>query len=154
MANITVADYCVTSVHPLLKNRNTLSSLWLLLILQDSLPSKMVVRHSEATSLHHLYYCPPWNSNAPPPLYMDRLFTSQLNRTTYKGKANQKGKYCIYLSTTGCQIGEHCLCACNTSINQSINQSNFYIANIPSEARLSGTTTESVFNSKIEETVP
>ena len=39
-------------------------------------------------------------------------------------------------------------------INQSINQSNFYSANIPGEARLSGATAESVFNSKIEETVP
>ena len=39
-------------------------------------------------------------------------------------------------------------------INQSINQSNFYGANIPGEARLSGATAESVFNSKIEETVP
>ena len=37
--------------------------------------------------------------------------------------------------------------------NQFINQSNFYSANIPSEARLSGATAESVFNSKIEETV-
>ena len=36
---------------------------------------------------------------------------------------------------------------------QSINQSNFYSANIPSEARLSGATAESVLNSKIE-TVP
>ena len=35
-----------------------------------------------------------------------------------------------------------------------INQSNFYTTNIPGEARLSGTTAESVFNSKIEETVP
>ena len=40
------------------------------------------------------------------------------------------------------------------TINQSINQSNFYSANIPSEARLSGTTAKSVFNSNIEETVP
>ena len=40
------------------------------------------------------------------------------------------------------------------SINQSINQSNFYATNIPCEARVSGTTSESVFNSKIEETVP
>ena len=39
-------------------------------------------------------------------------------------------------------------------INQSINQSNFYSANIPDEARLSGATAKSVFNSKIEETVP
>ena len=39
-------------------------------------------------------------------------------------------------------------------INQSINQSNFYSANIPGKARLSGTTAKSVFNSKIEETVP
>ena len=38
--------------------------------------------------------------------------------------------------------------------NQSINQSNFYSANIPSEARLSGATAKSVFNSKIKETVP
>ena len=37
---------------------------------------------------------------------------------------------------------------------QSINQSNFYSANIPSKARLSGATAKSVFNSKIEETVP
>ena len=38
---------------------------------------------------------------------------------------------------------------------QSINQSNFYSANIPGEARLSGVTAKSVFNnSKIEETVP
>ena len=37
---------------------------------------------------------------------------------------------------------------------QSINQSNFYSANIPGEARLSGVTAESVFNSKIKETVP
>ena len=36
----------------------------------------------------------------------------------------------------------------------SINQSNFYSANIPGEARLSGATAKSVFNSKIEETVP
>ena len=41
------------------------------------------------------------------------------------------------------------------SNNQSIiNQSNFYSANIPGKARLSGATAESVFNSKIEETVP
>ena len=36
----------------------------------------------------------------------------------------------------------------------SVNQSNFYSANIPGEARLSGATAKSVFNSKIEETVP
>ena len=36
----------------------------------------------------------------------------------------------------------------------SINQSNFYSANIPGKARLSGVTAKSVFNSKIEETVP
>ena len=40
------------------------------------------------------------------------------------------------------------------TFNQSINQSNFYSANIPGEARFSGTTAKSVFNSKIEETVP
>ena len=40
------------------------------------------------------------------------------------------------------------------SINQSINQSKLYSANIPGEARLSGATAQSVFNSKIEETVP
>ena len=39
-------------------------------------------------------------------------------------------------------------------INQSINQSNFYRANIPGEASLSGATAELAFNSKIEETVP
>ena len=38
-------------------------------------------------------------------------------------------------------------------INQSINQ-NLYSANIPGEARLSGATAKSVFNKKIEETVP
>ena len=37
---------------------------------------------------------------------------------------------------------------------QSINESNFCRANIPGEARLSGATAKSVFNSKIEETVP
>ena len=40
------------------------------------------------------------------------------------------------------------------TINQSINQSNFYSAIIPSKARLSGVPAKSVFNSKIEETVP
>ena len=40
------------------------------------------------------------------------------------------------------------------SINQSINQSNFYSANIPGEARLSDATAKSLLNSKIEETVP
>ena len=39
-------------------------------------------------------------------------------------------------------------------VNQSKNESNFYSANIPSEARLGGVTAESVFNSKIKETVP
>ena len=39
----------------------------------------------------------------------------------------------------------------NQPINQSINQSNFYSANIPGEVRLSGATAKSVFNSKIEE---
>ena len=41
----------------------------------------------------------------------------------------------------------------NQSINQVINKSNFYIADITGETRLSGTTAASVFNSKIEETV-
>ena len=40
------------------------------------------------------------------------------------------------------------------SAQQSINQSNFYRANIPGKAKLSGATATSVFNSKIEETVP
>ena len=40
-----------------------------------------------------------------------------------------------------------------SKINQSINQSNFYSDNIPGEARLSGATAKSVFNSKIEKTV-
>ena len=35
-----------------------------------------------------------------------------------------------------------------------INQSNFYGANIPGRARLSGVTTKSVFKSKIDEAVP
>ena len=38
-----------------------------------------------------------------------------------------------------------------TYINKSINQSNFYSANIPGEARLSGATAKSVLNSKILE---
>ena len=37
---------------------------------------------------------------------------------------------------------------------QSINQSNIYSADIPGKAGLSGATAKSVFNSKIEETVP
>ena len=37
---------------------------------------------------------------------------------------------------------------------KSINQSNFYSANIPDVARLSGMIAKSVFNSKIDETVP
>ena len=41
-----------------------------------------------------------------------------------------------------------------SKINQSINQSNFYSADIPGEARLSGATNESVFNSKIDQAVP
>ena len=36
----------------------------------------------------------------------------------------------------------------------SINQSNFYSAYIPGEARFSGATAKSVFDSKIEETIP
>ena len=40
------------------------------------------------------------------------------------------------------------------SINQSINQSNFYSANISGVARLSGATSKSVLNSKIVEVVP
>ena len=39
-------------------------------------------------------------------------------------------------------------------MNQSINQLNFYSANIPSVARLSGATSKSVLNSKIDEAVP
>ena len=35
----------------------------------------------------------------------------------------------------------------------SIDESNFYSTNIPGEARLSGTTAESVFNSKRDETI-
>ena len=38
-------------------------------------------------------------------------------------------------------------------ITASINQSNFYSANIPGEARLSDATAESVINSKIEKAV-
>ena len=41
-----------------------------------------------------------------------------------------------------------------TKNNQSINQSNFYSANIPSVARLTGATAESLFNSKIDKAVP
>ena len=36
----------------------------------------------------------------------------------------------------------------------SIKHSNFYSTNIPGEAKFSGATAKSVFNSKIEETVP
>ena len=39
-------------------------------------------------------------------------------------------------------------------IRKSINQSNFCSTNIPGKARLSGATAQSVFDSKIEETVP
>ena len=39
-------------------------------------------------------------------------------------------------------------------IFKSISQSNFYGANIPGKAKLSGATAESVFNSKIKETIP
>ena len=39
-------------------------------------------------------------------------------------------------------------------LDQSISRSNLYSAIIPGEARLSGATAKSVFNSKIEETVP
>ena len=42
----------------------------------------------------------------------------------------------------------------NLAVYSFINQSNFYSANIPGKARLSGATAESVFNCKIEETVP
>ena len=42
----------------------------------------------------------------------------------------------------------------NEWMNESINQSNFYSTNIPGKARFSGATAKSVFNSKIEETVP
>ena len=39
-------------------------------------------------------------------------------------------------------------------INQSINQSNFYSANIPGVARLSGSTDRSVFKCEVVEVVP
>ena len=39
-------------------------------------------------------------------------------------------------------------------INQSINQSNFYSANIPGVARLSGATARSVFKCEVVEVVP
>ena len=38
--------------------------------------------------------------------------------------------------------------------NESINQPNIYSANIPSVARLSGATSKSVINSKIDDAVP
>ena len=41
----------------------------------------------------------------------------------------------------------------NISINQSINQSNFYSANIPGVARLSGATARSVSKCEVVETV-
>ena len=40
------------------------------------------------------------------------------------------------------------------NINQSINQSSFYSTNIPGIARLSGATSKSLLNSKIDEAVP
>ena len=43
---------------------------------------------------------------------------------------------------------------CQFAQLHSINQSNFYSANIPGEARLGGATAKSVFSSNIEETVP
>ena len=42
----------------------------------------------------------------------------------------------------------------NVYVSKSINQSNFYSANIPGDARLSGATAKLEFNSKIEEIVP
>ena len=61
-------------------------------------------------------------------------------------------------SWLGCRASEPRYAADNgateTSFNQSINQSNFYSANIPGEARLRGAIPKSVFNSKIEETIP
>ena len=42
----------------------------------------------------------------------------------------------------------------DSTIFNSINQSNFYSTNIPGKAWLSGTAAKSVFNNKIEETVP
>ena len=52
------------------------------------------------------------------------------------------------------QCGDNVTCFSRVTIwsNQSINQSNFYSANMPVEARLSGATAKSVFNSKIEAT--
>ena len=44
-------------------------------------------------------------------------------------------------------------CSSDWKINKSINESNFYSANILSIARLSGATAESVFNSEIDELV-
>ena len=40
------------------------------------------------------------------------------------------------------------------SVYQSINQSNFYSANIPGVARLSGATARSMFKSEVVEVVP
>ena len=59
------------------------------------------------------------------------------------------------ITTTNCYVDvlSELPYACNI-INQSINQSKFYRANITGESRLSGATAKSVFNSKIEETVP
>ena len=51
-----------------------------------------------------------------------------------------------------------CMCtkaaSCQWIYVRQINQANFYSANIPGKARLSGATAKSVFNSKIKETVP
>ena len=73
-----------------------------------------------------------------------------MNVATEADKRTDSGKL---LQTEGAQDLNYLFPALvlTLSINQSIN---FYCANIPGEARLSGVTVESVFNSKIEVAVP
>ena len=59
----------------------------------------------------------------------------------------------VLVSMAKGRVKEMCHQMFPKKINQSSNQTNFYSANIPGEARLSGATDKSVFISKIEETV-
>ena len=64
------------------------------------------------------------------------------------------GEWKVYLIEQRKGFTKDCVTECYRVPFQSINQSNFYIANIPGKAKLSGATVESVFNNKIDEAVP
>ena len=79
----------------------------------------------------------------------DATFEYHLEKP-WETKANDKKsltsyQYYIVNVPVSCYVGTRLL---------SINQSYFYNANVPGEARFSGATAKSVFNSKIEETIP